>query len=52
MDGRRPATAVSSPCSGLRPRPWWLLQCQGEGQNLTCFFTDISTSEEILIRGG
>jgi hypothetical protein len=29
-----------------------LLQCQGEGQNLTCFFTDISTSEEILIRGG
>jgi hypothetical protein len=28
-----------------------LLQCQGEGQNLTCFFTDISTSEEIRIRG-
>jgi len=29
-----------------------LLQCQGEGANLTCFFTDISTSEEIRIRGG
>jgi hypothetical protein len=29
-----------------------LLQCQGVGANLTCFFTDISTSEEIRIRGG
>jgi hypothetical protein len=29
-----------------------LLQCQGVGADLTCFFTDITTSEEIRIRGG
>jgi hypothetical protein len=29
-----------------------LLQCQGVGADLTCFFTDISTSEEIRIRSG
>jgi hypothetical protein len=28
-----------------------LLQCQGVGADLTCFFTDITTSEEIRIRG-
>jgi hypothetical protein len=28
-----------------------LLQCQGAGADLTCFFTDITTSEEVLVRG-
>jgi hypothetical protein len=28
-----------------------LLQCQGAGADLACFFTDISTSEEVLVRG-
>jgi hypothetical protein len=28
-----------------------LLQCQGEGQNLSCEFVGINTSEEIIIRG-
>jgi hypothetical protein len=28
-----------------------LLQCQGAGADLTCFFSDISTSEEVLVRG-
>jgi hypothetical protein len=29
-----------------------LLQCQGVGADLTCFFTDISTNREIIIVGG
>jgi hypothetical protein len=29
-----------------------LLQCQGAGADLTCFFTDIRTNREITIRGG